>query len=39
MTAALHFIQAHWLPIVLIGGIIAASLYVYRNRIHLFYKE
>ena len=33
------FIYEHWLSIVLILGLLYASLYVFFRRKHLFYKE
>ncbi|MFD2611497.1 hypothetical protein [Paenibacillus gansuensis] len=35
----LHFMKDHWLPIALITGVIAALLFIYRNRIQLFFLE
>ncbi|WP_269453470.1 hypothetical protein [Paenibacillus swuensis] len=37
--AFLPYLRDHWLPIALIAGLVAALMYIYRNRIKLFFLE
>lgn len=39
MATMLEWLSRHWLPVIIIAGLVAASIYVFVNRSSLFYKD